>query len=280
MRTRKIRPGFFKSENVADLPIAARLYFIGLWCAADRDGRLEYRPKRLKAEIFPYDNVDIEKLTDVITCNGFAVKYEVNAKQYLFINNFVKYQDPHPHEAKSQIPPYVITSNVMSVTSRVIIPRAVDSVVSVTSVDSVTSPAVTSNDIPAGAFDVIWSHYPRPDGKKEAERHFKASVKTKKDWLDINAALRAYLNHLNKTHTESKFIKMGSTWFNNWKDWVDMEEKNAANNGGKGSSEYAAISRAAREAAGLGKIGEGSERALLDRIRNRTDVPSETKNGD
>ena len=55
MRARNIKPGFFKNDTLAELEFAARLLFIGLWGLADRAGRLEDRPKKIKAEVFPYD---------------------------------------------------------------------------------------------------------------------------------------------------------------------------------------------------------------------------------
>ena len=51
MRARNLKPGFFQNEYLADLPPLARILFCGLWCSADRNGRLEYRPKKIKAEI-------------------------------------------------------------------------------------------------------------------------------------------------------------------------------------------------------------------------------------
>ena len=59
-RSRNIKPGFFKNELLAELPFEYRILLQGLWCQADRDGLLEARPKRLKAEIFPYDDVDVD----------------------------------------------------------------------------------------------------------------------------------------------------------------------------------------------------------------------------
>lgn len=53
---------------------------------------------------------------------------------------------------------------------------------------------------------------------KEAERHFKASVKTMKDWLDIQNALDNYIGEIHREHTGPEFIRHGSTWFNNWRE--------------------------------------------------------------
>ena len=78
-RIRTIKPDFFKNEELADLPAMIRLLFIGLWTLADREGRLEDRPKRIKAELFPYDNLDVEKALNELQSSGFIVRYKGNA---------------------------------------------------------------------------------------------------------------------------------------------------------------------------------------------------------
>lgn len=66
-------------------------------------------------------------------------------------------------------------------------------------------------------FSSLWEKYPKRDGRKSALKSFIGSVKTKEDWDAINIALENYL----QSDTVLKgFIKNGSTWFNNWKDWV------------------------------------------------------------
>jgi len=119
MRARNIKPGFFKSEGLASCSHAARLLFIGLWCMADREGRLEDRPARIKAEIFPYDNVNIEKLLLEITnkkdCDGtpsFIVRYG-QQKKYIQILHFLSHQNPHCKEKESEIPA-ISTSTVQA----------------------------------------------------------------------------------------------------------------------------------------------------------------------
>ena len=44
-RARNIKPGFFRNADLVEMPIEARLLFIGLWTLADRSGRLEDRPR-------------------------------------------------------------------------------------------------------------------------------------------------------------------------------------------------------------------------------------------
>ncbi|MCX5975860.1 MAG: hypothetical protein NTV33_03285, partial [Coprothermobacterota bacterium] len=100
MRARNLKPGFFQNEYLADLPMAARLLFQGLWCSADRNGRLEYRPKKIKAEVLPYDDVDVALLVkDLETSpDRFIYRYIVAGREYIQISNFSSHQDPHPRE--------------------------------------------------------------------------------------------------------------------------------------------------------------------------------------
>ena len=105
MRSRYIKPGFFTSEQLAECSFAARILFEGLWCYADRRGRMEDRPKRLKAAIFPYDNVDIFSLLDELVTNELIVRYEADGKHYIWIPNFLLHQRPHQNETDSVIPP-------------------------------------------------------------------------------------------------------------------------------------------------------------------------------
>ena len=106
MRARDIKPGFYKSEQLAECSMPARLLFPGLWMMADREGRLEYRPKRIKAEIFPYDLVDCSELIAELEREGLVLRYNVAGCEYLFIPGFSRHQCPHIKEKPSEIPPY------------------------------------------------------------------------------------------------------------------------------------------------------------------------------
>jgi len=110
MRARNIKPGFFLNEYLAVCSPHARLLFIGLWMLADREGRLEYRPKQIGASIFPYEKgLDVEKLLgeleNVQGDHPFIIRYQVEGKSYIQVVNFKKHQQPNPKEKASQIPP-------------------------------------------------------------------------------------------------------------------------------------------------------------------------------
>jgi hypothetical protein len=104
-RARNIKPGFFKNEDLAECTPWARLCFIGLWTLADREGRLEDRPKRIKGELFAFDAIEVEPLLQELEHRrGFIQRYRVSEQALIQILNFGKHQNPHHREAPSTLP--------------------------------------------------------------------------------------------------------------------------------------------------------------------------------
>ena len=66
-------------------------------------------------------------------------------------------------------------------------------------------------------FDYLWSLYPRKIGKKVSVRHMTSSIKTA---VDVEDCARAIQNYLNSRSYQNGFVQYGSTFFNNWTDWV------------------------------------------------------------
>lgn len=103
-RARSLKPGFFRNEELLELSFETRLMFAGLWTLADRAGRLEDRPKRIKIELFPLDEVDIDDNLSQLQERGFIVRYVSGANRYIQVTNFDKHQNPHKSERDSTIP--------------------------------------------------------------------------------------------------------------------------------------------------------------------------------
>jgi len=103
-RSRNIKPGFFENEKLAECSLLARLCFIGLWTLAGRDGRLEDRPKRIKGQLFPYENHDVEPPLQELLRHGFIERYEVDGVHVIAIPKFTEHQSPHFKEKASGLP--------------------------------------------------------------------------------------------------------------------------------------------------------------------------------
>lgn len=96
MRSRNYKGSFWKSEDVAELSFMGRLLFMGLWGLADRRGVLVYKPRVIRAELFPYDDVkadDIESCVRVMCQRKMVTRYaDAEGVEFLHLTNFTKHQ--------------------------------------------------------------------------------------------------------------------------------------------------------------------------------------------
>lgn len=209
-RKRIIDPEFWSDEEIGKWPFEARLFYIGLWNFADDEGKFKAHPMLLKSQIFPYDmKIDINNLKNTISSK---IKwYLCDGSQYGIILNFLKYQKidkPTP----SKLPnPGVLAED--STNNQGGLPPNISKVNR-----SKVNISKGSSDLNFD-FDIVWNKYPNKLGKKEAIRHFKATVETEEDFTNIKKALDNFIK--SPKCLDPKFIPHGSTWFNNWQDWVD-----------------------------------------------------------
>lgn len=113
-RIRTIKPEFFTSADIVALTPLSRVFYIALWCEADREGRLNWNLKTLKMRYLPADNCDINELAQELVDAGMIVIYEVDGKKYAEIPSFKHHQVINNRESDSIIP-----SRVKAVSPRV-----------------------------------------------------------------------------------------------------------------------------------------------------------------
>ncbi len=186
-RARMLKPSFFRNEELCELPMEGRLLFAGLWTIADREGRLEYRVKRIKADIFPYDDVNVAEHLTKLETNEFVTVYEVDGIKYIQINNFKKHQHPHPNEPKSLIPTPPVAKQCHDITP--------------TLQNNVLPVAKTSESIPSESIPSESLASPARPGDATAESfeektthespHSDPAEKTEDDWQEFRAAWAA-----------------------------------------------------------------------------------------
>lgn len=220
-RSRNIKPGFFTNDALSEIEPLGRILFAGLWTIADREGRLEDRPKKIKAEILPYDNCNVDKLLQVLHDKKFIFRYEVEGVRYIYIHNFLKHQNPHKNEAPSEIPEPLMydTSTVQE------------------QENNSTNPADSLNMIPDSLnqnkpdflteFEKWWKRYPRKYGKADAQKEW---VKLRKSGVSIEQLYKAldnYLEEIRLTNKETKYILHGRTFLGPGKRWDDYLQTEA-----------------------------------------------------
>lgn len=97
-RIRTIKPEFFTSDDICALSPLARLLYIGLWCEADREGRLEWMPRVFKRRYLPDDDCDIEEVCKELLKRDLVRLY---GEDLAYIPTFLTHQKPNPREADS-----------------------------------------------------------------------------------------------------------------------------------------------------------------------------------
>ncbi|MDI6706150.1 MAG: hypothetical protein QME73_07830 [Bacillota bacterium] len=105
---RSIQQIIFNKDTMGELPPLTRLLFIGLWCIAGREGRLEDKPRKIKKMIMGYDDVtasQVDEMLQKLHDNRFIVRYHADGNSYIQIMNFNKYRNPLSCKKSSQIPP-------------------------------------------------------------------------------------------------------------------------------------------------------------------------------
>jgi hypothetical protein len=100
-RIRTIKPEFFTSEDIVELEPMARLLYIALWCEADKEGRLAWKPKTFKMRYFPADDCNIDALADALVTRDLVCLY---GDSLAWIPSFKDHQHINPREKPSVLP--------------------------------------------------------------------------------------------------------------------------------------------------------------------------------
>lgn len=267
MRARNLKPSIHKNEGLARLGSDHYKLFTGLWGLADRKGRLEDRPERIEAEIFPFkfQRVNIPKmLDDLATCTEqFILRYQRDGKKFIQISNFLKHQYPHLREAESTIPAPDKHSACTSLDRL----NPESPILNPSSLNPVKVAAQAPNPICSA------SRFQRPTPQEVT-----AYARTIGYDLDGSRFCDFY---------ESKGWRVGNTPMKSWQAAVrtwrqkDQEGKGNAPNGSTSDPRDTPLARRAIEVQGLRKADfSGPAGTVLDRIRDRQEHEKQAKEPD
>ena len=242
-RIRTIKPEFFTSEDIVSLSPLARILYVALWCEADKEGRLVWKPITFKLRYLPADSCDIQALCQEIVNRDLVLLY---GDGYAFIPSFSAHQHINPRESASQLPePDAKTTRKARVGTR----KA-----------RVGTGANLDDDAQGGregkgrarndpsrvddatGFEAFWECWPKNDRKQDKA---KCSEKWKREGLDTVAeAIVADVTA--KKHSQKwrdGFIEAPMVYLNN-RRWEDGAA-GAATSPKRGTDEYAALHKSA-----------------------------------
>jgi hypothetical protein len=232
-RSRNIKPGFFKNEALSDCSPLARLLFAGLWCLADREGRLEDRPKRIRVEVLPYDDGSVDDMLNELQRAGFILRYEADGQRFIQVLNFSKHQNPHHREPASLIPaPGESQASPgpdqgkpgTCLSTAVRIPDSLNLIPDSLSTDTQGDARVpgVNKDEPSG-FSECWSSYPKRGGgnsRAEALKAYRARLKAGVLHADLLAGVKRYAAYIRGTGKEgTAYVKQAATFFGTGEHW-------------------------------------------------------------
>lgn len=212
-RIRTIKPEFFTSEDIVSLSPLARLLYIAIWCEADKEGRLVWKPVTFKLRYFPGDNCDIQAMCKEIIDAGLVVLY---GEGFAVVPSFKAHQHINPRESESNLPePVAITTRKARVTTRQ--PRDSDAQGGREGKGKEGDKRDASRESPG--FAEFWPEYPNHTAKADA---VKAWGKIPAELhSEIMAALSVQKRSQAWTKDNGQFVPHAATWLNG-KRWEDQ----------------------------------------------------------
>ncbi len=207
-RIRTVKPQFFKDGDLFDaeeqtkLPL--RMAFVGLWTVADREGRFKWKPKDIKPDVLPFDNVNMADVLDALVACGKIQKYTVDGQNYGWIPGFKAHQHINQREVKSEIPEPPQNKNARARTGSV-------------PAQSVGKGKEGKGKEGDSEFDIFWNACPKKVARVAAEKaYLKAREGT--EAAILLAGIRRYA--AGQDGKDPAFTKHPATWLNGgcWTD--------------------------------------------------------------
>lgn len=210
-RIRTIKPEFFTSEDIVSLSPFARLLYVALWCEADREGRMAWKPRTFKMRYLPGDSVDIEALCKELTDAGLVCLY---GDGLAYVPAFHAHQHINPRETASQFP--APNEKHASSTRKARVSDAQGG--------REGKGKESNNDASrdASPFEQFWAVYPKKVGKDAAQKAFDKRKPDDGLLAAMLSTLAVQVNSSQWTKDEGQFIPNPATWLNQgrWQDEV------------------------------------------------------------
>ena len=229
MRIRSIKPEFWRSDDIAALPISARLLFVGMWSYVDDNGVGSDKLAAVAADLFAPDlEADptetfrrVSADTTRLEKRGLIVRYKVDGKPLLYVTNWEKHQlvkNPSLGH-KYPLPPADLLASATALRR-----PSVDTAETLgtgtgeqgnrgTGDKNTSAPAVLESN-----FEYIWGAWPKKVERKKALEQFKIAAKK----MPVDALMDeiAKFGHAYAATTERQFVPALGVWLSRER-WTD-----------------------------------------------------------
>lgn len=233
------------SDAFLEMPMSARLLYYDLGMRADDDGFVNSPKKIMK--IIGASNDDM----NILIIRKFIIPFEsgIVVIKHWKIHNYIRNDryKPTPYIKEKQMLE-TKPNEGYSLISKDGIPNGyqMDTQDRIGKVsigensigeDSITSECQPQLPIPSKKeqfekyeeeFNKLWQHYPNKKGKDQAKTKYISARKDGTTYEEIEKGLKNYLIYIKQEKVDMKYIKHGSTWFNQkcWNDDYAIDSKN------------------------------------------------------
>lgn len=214
-RIRSLKPGFFHNEILAECEPLARILFMGLWGIANFEGVLEDRPKRIKAQVLPYDECDVENLLDQLAQHKFILRKTIDEKSFLYIPTFQRHQNPHKKEREG--------NNTLPMANRF---NDNDEAGRTKSEHAPKLCRPKKEQCTESAFNAFWEIYPRKSKRADAERIWNEIDPDGSLTENILTAVGEQTESIQWSQDGGRYIPNPANWLaqNRWEDQLPRQE--------------------------------------------------------
>ena len=218
-RRRMITPSFWTDDKILELEIGARLLFIGMWNFADDDGIIVNKPKQIKAQIYPADNITHEQITEWLM--------SIHEQGLILFGNkctLIKIKGWSIYQKINRPTPSIYTFDLddsMSNHGSLMPKRSKEKL----SKDKLMEVKRSNTVQTEKQFEQFWLLYPRKVQKQRALNAYKKLGS--KDMESANTLLNSHIKYWNKADRSSEHIPPAATWINtrSWEDVLPSDEK-------------------------------------------------------
>lgn len=217
-RIRTIKPEFWVDDVMADLDPITRLLYIGLWNFVDDEGFIEYSPRRIKMQVFPGNDYDVEAALLQLLRAERVGEFFSDQGRLLQVLRFQDHQRvPHPTPTK-----FTGITRSDSRTSHED-SRTLTSIQEPSPLKGKEGKGKESNvqSSTGREFDEFWRVYPRKEGKQPALRAYLKARKQHGAEVILKGAQAYALMMLGK---EKQHIKMAQGWLNDARFTDDLSD--------------------------------------------------------
>lgn len=215
-RIRTIKPEFFTSEDIVALSPLARLLYIAIWCEADKEGRLQWKPKTFKMRYFPADDCDIAAMCEELVGGGLITLY---GDGLAYVPRFGVHQHINPRESASTLPAPDSSPRVRHASPRV------SDAQGGREGKGKEEKTRDASDEPTG-FPEFWEAYPNRKAKQDALKAWRKLSPSDALQASILKAVAEQRQGEDWTKEGGRFVPHAATWLNG-KRWLDEAPKAA-----------------------------------------------------